>query len=290
MKITFDGILFFLTSLLRRTIVRVVFLPTHIFSFKKTIKIIAKENISTARIGDGELQWIDGVNRLYEPYSEKMAEDLLQVIKNKRKNLFICINPQIILKKCFNTHKAEKKYYNILLKNHFLMVFKYIPKLRRYGNASITWLHRDYVEKSIEKTNNIYLSFKEIWNDKRILVVEGVNVKFGMESGFLNNAHRVNRVICPDKNSYNIIDTIYNEILSIEKFYNIVLFALGPTATILVYRLSFLNSNTKFIDIGSLDEDYLMFLRDNNLSFRNFDKELEELYHSQIIFDLSGKV
>ena len=283
---TIHRLLSHIVLLSKKTLIRVWFLFTKVYSFEKTIDIILESKKSVVRIGDGELKWIHGISHAYEPYSIEMANELKKILFEKNKNVFLCINPQMILKQTHKSNKTEKNYYNSLIKQHMSMYIKYVPRFRKYGNASITWIYRDYLSFSTDKLTNIYNGLKLVWDKKDVLIVEGSNVKFGLSNKMMDNARKVNRIICPDNNSFNIIEIIYDNIAKICNNYQIVLFALGPTASILVFKLASIESRARFIDIGSLNEDYYCFLRDRcMLPVIDHDKTIEE-YNKQIVISL----
>jgi len=93
---------------------------------------------------------------------------------------------------------------------------------------------------------------------KTPLVVEGENTRFGLGNELLSLAKKVKRILCPPKNAYKI----YNKILERIKLENkeqLILLALGPTATILAYDLA--KEGYQAVDIGHMDIEYEWYLR-----------------------------
>lgn len=64
--------------------------------------------------------------------------------------------------------------------------------------------------------------------------------------------------MCPAKNAFDYYEKILNAVLKVNKN-NLILIALGPTASILAYDLSKLGYQA--IDIGHTDIEYELYLR-----------------------------
>ena len=77
----------------------------------------------------------------------------------------------------------------------------------------------------------------------------------------LNDAKSVKRILCPAQNAYLSKSRIIEAIVSLHTD-ELVLLALGPTATILAYELT--TMGIQALDIGHLDIEYEWFLSGAN--------------------------
>ena len=100
---------------------------------------------------------------------------------------------------------------------------------------------------------------KKIWDDKRLLIVEGEKSRLGMGNNLFDNARDIKRVVCPSRNAYERIDDIVKCVNELESQYDLILLALGPTATVLAYRLA--NRKRQVLDIGHIDIEYEWYLK-----------------------------
>lgn len=219
---------------------------------KQTVDKIVYQNKSISRFGDGEFRWILNSTDIppFQDNSEELGNRLLEVLKSKDERVLICI-PRIL--KYNKGFKFETKlFWKNIVKTYF---YKLLPEFYQdieYGNASVSRFYIDYrkYEGATERINNL----KRIWQQKKILLVEGEETKFGVNNDLLDNANEVRRIICPSRNAYCKYQTILNSIKNNYQKGEIVLISLGPTATILSYDLAL--DGIQAIDIGHLDAEY----------------------------------
>ena len=100
---------------------------------------------------------------------------------------------------------------------------------------------------------------KTIWEGKKILLVEGFLTKLGLGNDLFSNSLSVRRIECPPRNAFAKYDQIKKSILKNIKKDEVVLLALGPTASVLSADLC-CNHNIRAIDIGHVDVVYMWFL------------------------------
>ena len=115
-------------------------------------------------------------------------------------------------------------------------------------------------------------------------------------AGVLKDALEIQRVILPDKNGFKKYKIILDFVLNNFTKDNIILIALGPTATVLAYE--FCKNGYQALDIGHMDVEYEWYLlkakRKIDLQYKSvnevsgvkekeiLDKNLEKLYLKQI--------
>lgn len=236
----------------------ILFPNIHVFSIEDTMKEIIKNKVSVSRFGDGEFKWIYGIfQNSFQDDNEQLGKKLKQVIQKPKKNCLICIPP---IFDGINQFTSDAAFF---WKKHYIKYFNQWAKLLntkvKYYNANITRPYMEYKDKS--KSKKIFNYWKEIFNNRNLLIVEGVYTRFGVGNDFLRNAASVNRIICPSNNAFQKIDTIEKKIKEeYKKIENpLVLVALGPTATIIAYDLC--DKGMQIIDIGHADIEYEWFLK-----------------------------
>ena len=101
--------------------------------------------------------------------------------------------------------------------------------------------------------------WRSIWNGKNVLLVEGEFSRFGAGNDLFQNVRQVKRIICPSENAFQSYDLILEEVLKNADREDLVLLALGPTATVLAYDLA--KEGLWAIDSGNLDMEYEWYLR-----------------------------
>ena len=114
---------------------------------------------------------------------------------------------------------------------------------------------------------NYVKKFRNIWNKRNILIIEGRLTRLGIGNDLFDNAKSVKRIICPSKNAFNVYEKIIEFVNNLKLDINtLILISLGQTATVLAYDL--INLGNQIIDFGHFDIEYEYFLRNSSGKIR----------------------
>lgn len=265
--------------------------PT-ILSLQKCFERLITERCSLCRFGDGEFNIMLTDNEpWFQKSNEKLREKLFEVLNSNDKEILLGIAQNFREFEQYTEEAADeiRLYMQGSMRDKILNC---LDMKRNYYNAYITRPYMIYKDKSLSE--NIFNQFKQLWEGKKILLIEGKFSRFGVDNDLLSGAQKVERILCPQQNAWSK----YNEILQVAKIHaadnDIVCISLGPTATVLAYDLA--NTGVQAIDIGQLDNEYEWFInkniertaiegkmvaevKDNNISEKIFDKK----YMNQIV-------
>ncbi|MBR5360895.1 MAG: DUF1792 domain-containing protein, partial [Lachnospiraceae bacterium] len=98
---------------------------------------------------------------------------------------------------------------------------------------------------------------KRLWDGRDCLFVEGCFTRMGIGNDLFDNCRSIKRILGPATNSFDSYDEIMNEVLKQPKD-QLVLIAMGPTATALAYDLY--KEGYWAVDIGRVDLIYEKFI------------------------------
>lgn len=218
-----------------------------------TLKIIEEYHVSVSRFGDGELNLIEGKGNHFTMYNNALAERLKEVLMSDEKNHIVCIPPQ--LKRLSEYRFSQKLFWSTHLTWKLKSWIKYLIPGKKYYSSFISRFYLCYLNPDYSK--KVVNSWKQIWENRDIILVEGEFTRLGVGNDLFDNAKSIKRIICPHENAFGK----YNDILRESKKYanSIILIALGQTATVLAYDLS--KYNCWAIDVGHIDIEYEWFLR-----------------------------
>lgn len=243
-----------------------------VMNSEQTIDYIVKNKCSIARFGDGELSLIEKRSIKFQNYNSQLAKKLQEVKTNSK--CLVCI-PNIFDKKYFNKNIIVKdeyvfwKYAKLLFGGMWNKLF---AKQEPIGDAFITRFYIRYKDKSKVKT---YIEkLKTIWNNKNIILVEGKTSQIGVSNDLLNNAKSIRRIICPNANAFDFYDKIKNSVQLNYHDGDLVMLALGPTATALAFDLS--NSDIWALDMGHFDIEYEWYLAKTDKKIPVKNKHVQE--------------
>lgn len=223
-----------------------------------TLDELINSKKSISRFGDGEVKWIfKDCNDSFQDNSNELSLALIRTIKNNNPNLMIGLSDS--LKTIDNLDSSGKKYAINFWSRYYFQFRKYLSEEKQYYNAEISRPYMDYDKENIEVYIKYFNKIKKLWNNKDVLIVEGEKSYLGLGNDLFDGARSISRIECPSENAFNkydlIISTIKNHIK--RNHYDIVLIALGPTATILSSDLC--DYGIQSVDIGHIDLEYEWF-------------------------------
>ena len=230
-----------------------------VLSCDETLDELLKGKKSMCRFGDGEFACISGNLRakFTATYSEKLAKKLLQVLENDDDNIMIAIADNYgNLEKYSESSKREIRNYmsNGAREEHM----KLLNAKRTYYNAYVTRPYITFADVFTSEPQKRFDKIKLLWENRDVILIEGIYTRFGVGNDLLANAKSVKRILGP------AVDAIekYDEILEAAMQENkeaLYMIALGPVATVMAYDLA--KSGRQALDIGHLDLEYEWFLR-----------------------------
>ena len=258
----------------------------------ETVEKILSSNKSLARFGDGELDIINGNKIGFQDSQAKLAERLKEILCSKQK--FCLIGVPDVIRNYSGLTDESKKFWISNMYKYRTQWLRYLNKSMKYCSANVT---RPYIRlKNKNESKFIFERLKEIWKGKELVIVEGEKTKFGVGNDLLEEAKGVKRVICPAQNAFDIYERILNNIKIYVDTEELILLALGPTATVLAYDLG--KFGYRAIDIGHLDIEYEWFKRNVSERVKLSGKYINEIengnevlynndlkYENEIIWD-----
>ena len=268
----------------------------HIMTSEQTIAHIKKTNCSIARYGDGEFDLMMQVRAEdYQEISDQLAAALRNVFSNRSNQLLICLpHPMVSTRRLKKHGKNFWRNWCLTRRQHLVsQLYQLIGSRYRFGDAFVSRPYSGY--KSRKYSRKIFTLLRSLWDDKDILIVEGQKTCLGVGNDLLDNAKSIKRIICPAENAFNAYDQILEVILS-NWDDELVLLALGPTATILASDLS--KNGIQALDIGHIDIQYEWYLagksfvpvngKYTNEARGGRDVELcsEEKYRAQVVAEV----
>lgn len=254
-------------------------------SVENTYAKIIDDRCSISRYGDGEFEIILGNKAVYQHGNVQLAMRLQDILTSTLRNHIVAIaddygtmeglrkeNKNTIRK--YMTEDKRKAHYALLDMD------------RKYYNAYISRPYVIYPHDEVEKAQKRFEDLKQIWDKQDVLFVEGDKTRMGIGNDLFDNARKIERIIAPNENAFDVYDEIYEAVLENGKD-KVILIALGPTATVLAYDLA--KEGYWALDIGHLDLEYEWFLKGKGYSYIPHKYNNEMLGDTRVaeIFDKS---
>lgn len=225
------------------------------YSYEDTFNIIKTEKKSLCRFGDGEISWINMDSKGYfnQENSEELSNKLKEVVLSDNNNILIGIPDFFGSLDHYSKKRRESR--NTHLAKYYKTWMEVLSTNKIYTDSLIT---RVYYGLNNNSSKFMFDSWKSIWNDKDVIIVEGEQTRFGVGNDLLYDAKSVRRIIAPAENAFSV----YDQLLAKSKMHitdsSLFIISLGPTATVLAYDIGL--GGSQAIDIGHLDIEYEWYL------------------------------
>ena len=269
--------------------------PIQVKGIDETLDYIIEHNSSLVRFGDGEINMLAGYSIPYQNYDEELVSIMRDIIgQESREELVVCL-PDAFTDRFKFTSWAIPFWKDHM--DHYMDFYRELCSDSWYGSTFVSRPYIDFEDKSQAKSQ--FEKLKSIWKDRDLLIVEGATSRSGVGNDLFDEANSIKRIICPSHSAFSRVHEIEQEI---EKYAGgrLILCMLGPTAKVLVYRLS--QKGYQVLDIGHIDSEYewmkmgaktkVKFAHKHTAEY-NFDQDIEfiedETYNSQILVDLSKR-
>lgn len=230
----------------------------NIMNIEDTIAYIKEHNCSVTRFGDGELSIMLQKNAPpFQKGSAALAADMKRTIQAASSDLLVCMPGGFISVADYSDH--GKKFWNIWSlssqQEAVTAIRNMVPKDYVFGDSFLSRPFSPY--KSAKPAEKIFPLLKELWADQDVLFIEGTHTRLGIGNDLFNNVKSIKRILCPAENAYDVYDQILKTAVS---HWNgeLVILALGPTATVLAADLS--QKGIRTLDLGHVDIQYEWFL------------------------------
>lgn len=220
-----------------------------VMTIEETISHIISQKSSVSRFGDGEMLLIGGEGIRFQRDDDELSKRLAEVITSDLTNHVVCISDAFVDLDRYN--RRARRFWRAHFYLYGYLWDNYLKAGKRYGNTFIT---RPYIDFLDQKKSIYWFSLlKQIWKGRDIIFIEGEKSRLGVGNDLFDNVESIGRILCRSKSAFDQYDVILEEASKLAKN-NLILIALGPTATVLAYDLSKLGYQA--IDVGHIDIEY----------------------------------
>ena len=218
----------------------------------KAIDLIISEGKSICRFGDGEFAIMAGVFRQkFQNVDKELIRRLKEVLTTDRKDILIGLmdiygdlskyNDERYNIRAYLTPEVRKQHYELIDMN------------KVYYDTYMTRPYAIYKDNMTDAPLRRFAHLKQIWEGKRLLIVEGEKTRMGIGNDLFDNADDIIRILGPAEHAFSRYDDILQSALKFGKN-RLILISMGPTATVLAYDLAC--AGYQALDIGHVDMEY----------------------------------
>lgn len=196
-----------------------------------TLDLVRARHMSIARYGDGEFKLCNGHRQKSQEPGKEIQRRLREILNSQDQNLIVGI-PNIYKDYYFKQMTEQKQGFWSAYRKKTQSL---LCSGKTYGSSFISrsdsalWIN----------TGEYWDAWLSIWEDKRVLLVEGERSRFNKAEP-LKGASCVGILKGPDRNAFTKYVSILQRIKSTfhDGAFDLVILSLGPTATVLAAALS----------------------------------------------------
>lgn len=237
--------------MIKNMIIRAKSPKVNVRSIEETIEKVIEDHCSVSRFGDGEFFWMVGIKQdSFQDYSIEMSRRLKEILVSSIDNHIVCLPDAFGGLRQYN--RFAKRFWMEFMCCHRMRWVKLIDINKTYYNTNMTRLYMDFANK--KKCIKRFELIKGIWNERNILIIEGEKTRLGVGNDLFDNTLSIKRILAPAKNAYSKYNEILDKAISSAKKDDLILIALGPTATIIAFDLTL--KGYQAIDVGHVDIEY----------------------------------
>ena len=224
--------------------------PT-IVGISDTLCYILENKCSVSRYGDGEIKWILGVRQdSFQEENKELANRLDGVLKSNGRNHIVCIANGFGDPALFNTE--TRRFWSAHMGRFRKDWISHIDNKKTYYSTDISRCYLSY--KSSDVAKEAFKLWSKIFAGRDLLIVEGTKTRLGVGNDLLSGVKSIRRILVPAVNAYGKYKEIQDAVEANANREDLIILAIGPTATILAYDLA--EKGYQAIDTGHLDIEY----------------------------------
>lgn len=226
--------------------------PVKVHNTKITLKKMAASKKSISRFGDGEFNLILGNSIPYQKATLEISVALRNILRQEVQSEDCLIGIPYAIQSLSEFNLKSRVFWLKYLAKHWNSISPQLDNNYYYWDSQVS---RIYINRLNRHASRKYFDeWKNIWKNKRLLLVEGEYSRFGVGNDLLNGAKRVERILCPSIDAFGSYKKIYSSIVDRAENFDLVILVLGPTASVLSFELSKLGIWA--LDCGNMDMEY----------------------------------
>jgi len=209
----------------------------------ETIDFLIKNKCGISRFGDGELKLCLGQSTKTQVWSQKIQGRMRDILKSKQGKCLIGI-PRLDRDFVSDQKRDHWAKYNT---PQYQALYR---QGKLYGSAFITRL--DEIPEI--DCPEYWDQAKEIWRDRTVVVLQGERKPFTKQADILDTAIVSKILYGPTANAFAEYGRLFHMMLKETSNSDVVILALGATATVLAYDLSL--AGRQALDLGHMGMFY----------------------------------
>lgn len=222
---------------------------------ERTLEKVIRERLSVARFGDGEFDMAVGAKMSFQKYDNHLSQRLCEILANPQEKCLCCL-PRVFGSLSAYTDD-EQRFWRIIMCRRRKQIMPLLGSgYSLFGDSFISRPYMRMRDKNLSR--RIFELWKTLVKDMDLLIVEGRFSRLGIGNDLFGCSRSIRRIWCPPIDAFDYYDKIQEAVRKHAKKDDLILLALGATATVFAYDLS--KDGYWVIDAGHIDIEYMWML------------------------------
>lgn len=223
---------------------------------EKSFELLKTTKKSFIRFGDGEINLMKGYNQPFQRYDKILANSLIEQLKNKNDDIYICVNYSYFspLGNIYSEYSDFERRYSYSFRK---FLYQHCTPKSIYLDGAVTFWHKlgEYTENSSVFWNQ----WKEFFRNEKIAIICGRGVIDKLKYDVFEYAKEKKFIYGPNKNAWSERNIIIEDILSqVSKDWKLV-FILGMAGKAIIPCM--VEQGYIAWDIGHLAKGYDLYMK-----------------------------
>lgn len=208
--------------------------------FLETLDAIAKESLSFARFGDGELRnmFRPEFSIYFQRNSANLADDLKSAMAAEGASNLLVGLPNVF---------ADHLHWNVVFHELWWDMKPFVDALPRFGNLHVT---RPVAFQA--HGHDLVDAWRQVWAGRDALIATGRGSRFDLAPELFDNLKSSRFEYSLPTDAYSDLDRVEEAVLDAPE--DLVLISLGPSGSVLAHRLA--RAGKQALDLGHLSSSY----------------------------------
>lgn len=217
---------------------------------QETVSLLGEEPRSFVRLGDGEIDCIEGIDIPFQKYDKRLGDCLREMVEGYREDVYVGINHGYF-NPTYDMLETVRRFYALRGRQYREWLLAHCSRSRPF------WIAAGF--------NQPYMTYREFdfegYYDRIMRLFEGKNLVLFIGKGLMQKttsdvfrlAKSLDCVPCPSSDSFASIDQIVDKSRSYPED-TLLAYCIGPAAKYAVWALS--REGRLAWDLGHLPADY----------------------------------
>lgn len=227
----------------------------NVIDYEATLELLKRDPKSLVRLGDGEVELINGADILFQKYNSELADCLRQLVEGYRPDIYAGINYNYF-HSTINMPKYVRRFYMTVAAKYREWLLVHCSRERPFwiaaGFNQLYMVYQDY------DFGGYYRRLMSLFEGRDVTIFIGKNTRAKLSYNVFSSAASCEWVDCPSSHAFDSMDSILEESRKRSRS-RLLVYCIGPASKYAVVKMT--DEGHMAWDMGHLPADYDAYCR-----------------------------